>query len=114
MTSGIPVTQETSYLVQYPKDCYFLVVSASSDSEEAIYALVPLDDPNMVQEALEVRRLEVRTVDKAGFLKALAQTGSEDPEADYIFWAYLYFPDQLTQEEKAAFSMSEEERLQIG
>ena len=104
-TSGIPVTQENSYLVEYPEDCYFLVVSNSSSSEQSNHTITPLDNPETVRQALEERQLEVKTVDKEGFLQVLADTGSQDPQTDYLFWAYLYFPDLLTQEERDSFSM---------
>ena len=106
-TSGTAVTQENSYLLEYPEDCYFLVTLNSSDSEQPIQAFVPLDDSETVRQALEERQLEVKNVDKEGFLQVLADTGSQDPEADYLFWAYMYFPDLLTQEERNSFSMEE-------
>ena len=112
-TNGTPVTQENSYLLEYPEDCYFLVTLNSSDSEQPIQTFVPLDDSETVRQALEERQLEIKTVDKEGFLQVLADTGSQDPEADYLFWAYLYFPEYLTEEEKASFPLSEEEILKL-
>ena len=101
------MNQENSYLLEYPEDCYFLVTLNSSDSEQPIQAFVPLDDSETVRQALEEHQLEVKNVDKEGFLQVLADTGSQDPEADYLFWAYMYFPDLLTQEERNSFSMEE-------
>lgn len=60
-----------------------------------------------MEQALHERGLEVKTVDKEGFLEILALCGSQDPESDYLFWAYMYFPDLLTPEERDAFSIEE-------
>lgn len=103
--AGVSVTQQNSFLVEYPLDCYFLVVVDSSNAEQQVKTLVPLDDSAVVEEVLEERMLEVKEVEKEGFLQLLAISGSEDPQADYILFAYMYFPDLLTPEEMESFSI---------
>lgn len=95
---GTTITQENSYLVEYPENCYFLIQDLSDRNGEN-YLFIPLDNEDMVQEALEVYDLEIHSVDKDGFLEVLARTGSEDPEAEYEFWAYMYFPDYASNNE---------------
>lgn len=106
-TSGVAVNQENSYLVEYPEGCYFLAVKGQPDSPYALQTLTPLENSDLVEQALNERGLEVKTVDKEGFLEVLALSGSQDPESDYLFWAYMYFPDLLTPEERDAFSIEE-------
>ena len=106
-TSGVAVNQENSYLVEYPEGCYFLAVKGQPDSPYALQTLTPLENSALVEQALHERGLEVKTVDKEGFLEVLALSGSQDPESDYLFWAYMYFPDLLTPEEREAFSIEE-------
>ncbi len=103
-STGVVVTQENSYLVEYPENCYFLAVEGQEDSQYALQILMPLEDSALVEQALNERGLEVVSVDKEGFLEVLALSGSQNPESDYLFWAYMYFPDLLTQEEREAFS----------
>ena len=107
MAGNVAITKENSYLLEFPEGCYFLYQDLRDADGEGTYSFAPLDDENMVRQALNDYQLEVRSVDKAGFIEFLAEAGSEDPQAEYIFWAYMYFPDLLTEEERAAFRMPE-------
>ena len=96
MTS-IDISPETCYLVEYPEDCYFLI-EEYTDRPGAVRTIYPLDDQWMVEEALNDHHLSVFSLDKQGFMDLLAASGTEDPQADYDFWAYLYFSELLTEQ----------------
>ena len=89
---GTTITQENSYLVEYPENCYSLIVK-SSESDEVIETIAPLTDWNMVQEALEIYQLEVQSITEEEFILLFAKTGLDDPEMGFEFFAQTYFPD---------------------
>ena len=74
---------------------------------DVINLISPLEGETLVQQAVEEYQLQVRPVDTDGFMEILAASGSQDPQKDYLFWAYMYFPDVLTQEELESFSVED-------
>ena len=104
--SVLPISQENCYLAEYPEDCYFLIVE--DPAQPGVVNLIsPLEGETLVQQAVEEYQLQVHPVDTDGFMEILAASGSQDPQKDYLFWAYMYFPDVLTQEELESFSMED-------
>lgn len=104
--SVLPISQENCYLAEYPEDCYFLIVEDPAQPD-VINLISPLEGETLVQQAVEEYQLQVRPVDTDGFMEILAASGSQDPQKDYLFWAYMYFPDVLTQEELESFSVED-------
>ena len=92
MVDGVAITQDNSYLAEYPSNCYFLILN-SSESEELVDAIVPLDDGDLVREAINIYQLEVRQLTEEELIHLFAEAGFEDPETTFEFFAQSYFPD---------------------
>lgn len=88
MVEGVAITQQNSYLVEYPENCYSLILS-----DDAIQVIAPLADADMVQEALEIYQLEVRQITEEEFIHLFEETGVEDAETMFDFFVEAYFPD---------------------
>ena len=88
MVEGATITQQNSYLVEYPENCYSLILN-----DDTIQVIAPLADADMVQEALEIYQLEVRQITEEEFIHLFEETGVEDPETMFDFFVQAYFPD---------------------